>query len=191
MGNLLERVKRVSELDVEGALNALGGSDVLYERILRMSIKTLPQHMSRLRNAETSAALSAEAHALKGVLGNIGAFGLGGQALALERQATAELRDRLCEELDNLYGHISELIAEFGEKPAGKDLELKLEAIAEAAGSFELPLAQRILESVRFYTYGEEWDERLQRLNDMLEYYDLDGAISWIAEWRRGEFGEL
>ncbi|MDR1668599.1 MAG: Hpt domain-containing protein [Oscillospiraceae bacterium] len=187
--DLLTRLSAVSNLSVKRAMSNLGISEAAYERILRLTAALLPEHISRLQDAPDPAALAAEAHALKGVLSNIGASELSEQAAALEteaRQGTVDRRGAFCGELSVLYEELTAALSEQQRaKPEGKAdaLAAQLSAIALAARNYELPLAQKLCERVYAFSYGAVWDERLEKLQGLLGQFDADGACALIDEW--------
>ncbi len=190
MGDLLERLRAVPELSAEKALAAIGGSEASYERILRVSVSSLPEQAERLRNEEGSSVRVL--HALKGALAGIGALSLSEQAGKLEQQdASRAFLAEFCDALDVFTGRLSAIFTGTADKPPGKlpALMACLEEIAEAAAIYQLPIALRSLAKARAYTYGEMWDERLEQLNVLLERFDAEATTRWIEKWRSEMIG--
>jgi HPt (histidine-containing phosphotransfer) domain-containing protein len=154
----------------------------LYERLLKMASQSLPGHAEKL----TGENVKAEAHAVKGVLGNIGALALAEQAQALEcnpdNPAAAEALRR---ELTVLAAKLTALFTQPEANKAASPLELLilLGKVSEAVGNYELPLARNILDIN--VTYGPQWDRRLERLRITLDAFDADTAAGLIEEWKR------
>ena len=95
----LARLKRADGLDVDSALEAMGGLEDVYLDTVKLTARLLPERverMDRFINTDRNA-FTVEVHGLKSVLKNIGAAALGSSAAQLER-ATIENRMSYCAE---------------------------------------------------------------------------------------------
>ena len=102
-------------LDRTGALNRLGGNNILYTKILKMFIKEHSQDVSVLADLITNGDIETAhrlAHTLKGVAGSIGALRVADAALAMEKQLAAGKTENAAILLTNLQSVLTEAIAD-------------------------------------------------------------------------------
>jgi len=195
---LIKKLSAIGGLSVDKALHVVGGSTETYENIFALTIRLLPENIARLNKLiEIDLPNYAiEVHGIKGVLNNIGAYGLGEAALELERLSKAgkhkdclALHPAFITELTGFFESAMDLLDQNKdmERPAGNNAQLLdiLPEIEAAADYYDSALALEILSPLLKSTYGQQADGLLQNMSHAIERFDfekLPGLITALKE---------
>ncbi|MCL2049578.1 MAG: HAMP domain-containing protein [Defluviitaleaceae bacterium] len=192
---VLEKLRRIKEINVDSALERMGGLEDAYEKTVRLLTRLLPDTMAKLDlflAEENLKGFTIEIHGLKGVLRNIGAANLGNDAANLEK-ASLEANIDFC---STHYPPLRELLVEFSKQlnnaikedesvvKQTMDLEVlkvALEEAKEAADGYEATAAIEILEPLTAFSYNSEVDELLKKVIFALEEFDCEEALVNMA----------
>gem|GEM_PF-3111423 len=198
----LSLLKQVDGLDVDSALDAMGGLEDVYMDTVKLTARLLPDRvgkMDRFINTDWKA-FSIEVHGLKSVLKNIGATALGSMAAQLER-AAAEDNLPYCTEfypafstglMELRHGLAEAMQAETAEPKKTADPSALIPVIAEAkaaAEAFDRDAALEILTPCAEYTYGEETDGILREIMNALEAFQCEQALANLIKLEEKEHG--
>lgn len=190
--SITERLKSIEFLDVDSALEAVGGLREIYEQSVSVTVRLLPETVKKMDAylAEGDIGKFAiEVHGMKSVLRNIGANTLGSMAAWLENAAkTSEVN--YCNEN---YPHFKELLLKFEEaarevlagdrdkvKKGEMDREALTEALkkaAESAGNYDAVDALDNVRPLCDYSHGKEIEESLKKIIFALEEFNCEGAL--------------
>jgi two-component system, sensor histidine kinase and response regulator len=102
-------------LDVDAALERLGGDRGLYDELVEVFKKECPAVAAEMRRAideRNFPVLERSAHTLRGAASNLGALAVSEAALELERRAGAKILDRAGEQFQTLQKEIEKLFSE-------------------------------------------------------------------------------
>ncbi|MCL1863797.1 MAG: response regulator [Defluviitaleaceae bacterium] len=190
----LTLLKKIQDLDVDTAVDAMSGLPDLYIDTVKLTLKLLPERITKLDDYLESdlKSFTIEVHGLKSAMKNIGAAKLGNSASQLERAGIEEnlqyckehyppFKDellRLKEKLDEALPSDTE-VKEIANK---SDL---LPAIAEAkakAEDYNRDAALEIIQEKAKFSYDEKTDEQLQKVISALEAFDCEGAKNILIE---------
>ncbi len=121
LGDVLSRVAHIGKVDVSHALNSLGGSQKIFERILRIFTKGIPKDIEELQGFLEIGDLkgfTVKVHGIKGALRNIGIFTIASLAEALEFHGKdgdeafcCENLPKLLIELDMLHDQLEDIFS--------------------------------------------------------------------------------
>jgi len=187
----LSRLKRVDALDVDSALEAMGGLEDVYIDAVKLTTRLLPERVEKMDcfiNTDRKA-FTVEVHGLKSVLKNIGAAALGNRAAQLERAAIENnlpywhafyppFKAGLIELHDCLAGAVK---PETTTPKEAADQSSLIQAIAEAksaAEAFDRDAALEALAPCVDYTYDDETDELLHEIMNALEAFNCEKALA-------------
>ena len=201
---LISRLKENSHLNVDTALNALGGMDDVYTDTVKITARMMTERIENIDRYISSdlESFKVEIHGIKSVLVNIGAHTLSVGAAQLEHAAIENDTSYLNEnypafktELTELSEELKEAIkdsetgetAEAGET-AGKggtaDKTLLPKIISEvkaATEEYDSMLALEILSKSTDLSYDTETDELLKKIDFSLEKADYENALKNIT----------
>ena len=191
---LISRLKEVHGLDVDSALNAIGGAEDMYVDTVRITARMMPERIENIdrytdRDIES---FKVEIHGIKSVLTNIGAHILSAGAAQLERAAVdvdmsyiknnypafrSELVS-LSEELNDVLQSESAVTG----KTADRTLLSKIFSEVKAATEdYDSILALEILSPHIDFSYDKEIDELLRKIVFSLDTSDYESALDNIA----------
>jgi len=190
-GGIIEMLKSVEHLDVESALEAVGGLRDVYEQSVNVTVRLLPETVKKMDAYLAEGDISKfaiEVHGMKSVLRNIGANTLGSMAAWLENSAKAGETD-YCNEN---YPHFKELLLKFeeeasaviaseakiskGEMDKGALTEA-LKKASEAAKNFDAVDALDKVRPLSEYSHGRETEEALKKIIFALEEFNCESAL--------------
>jgi len=191
----LSILRTIPGLDVDSALDAVGGLEDVYIATVKLMLRLLPERIDKMDRflGSDRKAFTVEVHGLKSVLKNIGASSLGNHAAALER-ASLEDDQPYCNSfyppfraaLVELSESMSTAFAQKYEQP--KDISdpallLQIMEVAKtAAESYDRDGAMEIISPHADLSYGEEADELLKEIMYALESFDCEKAVIKIDE---------
>jgi len=192
--SLISRIKDVSGLDVDSALNTTGGTIEMYTDTVKITARMMPgriEKIDRCINRDIDL-FRVEIHGIKSVLTNIGAHTLSIDAAQLERAAVdhdflfinenyQRFRTglvRLSEDLNKIFQSEST----GNKKAADNSLPPKIiSEVKEAAEDYDSMLALEILSPYIDVIYDAETNELLEKLVFSLETSDYENAFDSIA----------
>ncbi len=201
---LIGRIEKIPGLEVQSALDRMGGMHDAYAKTLGIFVRRLPETLRRLTSFLAdgdSKGFAIEVHGLKGSLRSIGAAPLGDAAEELEF-AAKENNTALCEEGlpdfipavqalgEKLAAAIAEPAAEKPAEPGGakqgdpEELKHKLEEVQNLLDAFEADPAMEILTDLKGKNFGAEIKAGLTRVCEKVEEFDYDGAMALLQEMR-------
>jgi HPt (histidine-containing phosphotransfer) domain-containing protein len=191
---LFSMLKKIKGLDVESALLSMDGMYHVYEKMIRLAARLLPETIEKMDNYwydEDITGFTIEMHGLKGVLRNIGAMGLGNKANQLERAALGGTI-AFC---DKHYPHFKQLLIQllqhineaFSSGPIDEKVKMDREAFAcalksvkIAAEGYDALLAADTLKPLLNYQTDEDTGKLLERTIQSLEVFDCQKALTYI-----------
>jgi len=188
---IAEKLKSIEYLDVDSALDAVGGLRDVYEQSVNVTVRLLPETVKKMDTylAESDInKFAVEVHGIKSVLRNIGANTLGSMAAWLENAAKSGETD-YCNEN---YPHFKELLLKFEEEARaviasevkeskgemdGEELIETIKKAAEAAESYDAVAALDSVRPLSDYTFGKETEETVKKIIFALEEFNCEGAL--------------
>jgi CheY-like chemotaxis protein/HPt (histidine-containing phosphotransfer) domain-containing protein/anti-sigma regulatory factor (Ser/Thr protein kinase) len=190
------------DLDITGALTAIGGSQETYLSILRVFAQTLPNRLVVLdehKKASDWNAFRVEVHGLKSALANIGAKRLSLQARALESASQDTDVAHIEAHYPDFIEHVSrlaKLLRTVLEKDRSSDapkelktsrddaenLDIKLREAGHLLDALEQDLVAELLNDLMRYSYGSSVDKLLQDVRQAVDFFDYDAAVSGIQD---------
>lgn len=199
---LLRKVKEgVRELDVDLALERVGGRAEALEETLKILVRRLPEVCDRLVEFLSDKDLHGfgiEVHGLKGSLRNIGAMEFSDLAETLEVSAKNKDVVFCCEKFPALAGKLDNLIKalkavlETGENrniPTERgeieSLRAGLRMIKSLLGEFERDDALEIIEEFNRYKYDDNLTRLLEDIRRYAEEFEFARAIDLIDSFER------
>ncbi|MDR1736235.1 MAG: Hpt domain-containing protein [Oscillospiraceae bacterium] len=184
----------------EKTLEAFGGSVPIYEKVLRVTARLLPENIARLEDLYETAVpeslelYSLEAHGLKGVLRNIGAYELGETSYCLELlskendlAACAKIHPGFIRELTAFSNELSRILSDPNRAVKHGDASGVLKALPtlmQAAEAFDGDSALKALSRLRRFTYGEDIDRTIADLENMFERFAFGEALKLVEKLR-------
>jgi len=191
---LVTRLEDISSLDVDSALNAMGGMEDMYTDTVKITARMMPGRIEKLdryvsRDLES---FRIEIHGIKSVLKNIGASILSTCAARLERAAVDNDSVYINENYQAFRADLTGLSAELNEalksesagtrKTIDNDLLPKIISEVKAATEdYDSMLALEILSPYINFSYDTETDELLGKIVFSLEASDYESAFENIA----------
>jgi len=114
-GDFTEKLREISDISVDETLKLLGGAGV-YKKAVALCARTMPDNTARLTKLLKTdlSRYSLEVHGIKGVLKNIGAYGLADAADELEKRS----KEGNLEECVRLHALFEPKISEFTQRLA-------------------------------------------------------------------------
>ncbi|MDR1445421.1 MAG: HAMP domain-containing protein [Treponema sp.] len=200
----LQAARAIEGLDVDRGLILLAGSAEQYFELIKFSASVFQNSIDRMDSSLGNGDLPAfaiEVHGAKGALNNIGASGLGEEALYLEREGKAgngefckinypAFRKRLAALVKSLVSLETKTdnsnTAETGRPGAGVSAEELSGALKKAAGACEGydPFKAREYLAPYIHNAGldEETGKKLALISEKLSNVDYDEALAAIRE---------
>lgn len=192
----IRNLRPMSEINIDAALELMGGLEELYESAFMITQRKLPENIGKLDGYLENESLydfAIEVHGLKGALNNIGCSLLGNYAANLEKAAKAEDRD-YCR---HHYGDFKRRILEFHEK-AGKIIDAmrqedrqkgdaallreRLAAAKSACDEYDSFSAYEVLMELTRYAFSPEVDALMEHALRSAENCDYDDALERIRQ---------
>ncbi|MCL1807178.1 MAG: Hpt domain-containing protein [Oscillospiraceae bacterium] len=191
MNSFMEKLTSIPEINVKKALNAMGGMTELYERVVLLTARTMPEHIERLNRqmAEKHPDYVVSVHGVKGALNSIGAYDLGQTAYELEKKSKSgdfescrELHNTFIQEMIVLARHMQGLQEEQKEKTEGcrAQLSAALKDIAAALHEYDRPGAMDYLSVLCGQSFGTAEDNALEKIKDHAERFEYEEALAWM-----------
>jgi HAMP domain-containing protein/HPt (histidine-containing phosphotransfer) domain-containing protein len=187
--------RQIEGMDVNFALEGLGGLRDVYEQSVKLTARTMTESINKMDEYIQAGRLdlfAIEVHGLKGALRNIGAITLSGTAAVLE---TAALEQNAAD-VDVYYPPFKEQLLNFTNQlnnallaNAGDTVketinrEALLTALAgakTAALDFDAMIALEAMQPLNGMTYTPEADTVLEKILFALEAFDCEGAYQHI-----------
>lgn len=200
-GDFISYLKELAELDTEYAIEAIGGSEALYEKMLKKTIRLLPSKVEMLEEYfhadDDMKAFSVAVHGMKGSLRQLGYLQLSMQAEMLEKAAKAGDRaycvgqiDSFREELLRFYEKTDELIRQAEPDTDSADRQKSdirafsqiLTRAKEAAEDYDSTTAVEILLPLTKCSFGENIDQLVADAVNMLDMFKPRQALTHIAK---------
>jgi len=191
---LTSRLKNVSGLDFDSALNAIGGMQDMYIDTVKITARVMPERIDRLDSfiSNDLESFRIEIHGVKSVLTNIGANILSISAAQLESAAVDSDMPYINENYPIFRAGLASLSEELNEAlksgSAGAkesaDTTLLPKIISEAKAAteaYDSMLALEILSPYIDFSYDPETDELLQKIVFSLEASDYESALDNIT----------
>ena len=185
----LELLRRIDELDVDSAIEAMSGMPDLYVETVKLTLRLLSERIQKMDAFIDSdiKAFTIEVHGLKSSMRNIGATALGNNAASLER-AAKEDDIPYCKEnypdfkagLISLEERLKMAIPEEEDQRETADVSALLPALGEAktaAEEYDRDGALEIINKHAAFAYDEETDEELKQIVFALEAFDCEDAM--------------
>jgi CheY-like chemotaxis protein len=190
------------ELEVGGALMAIGGSQKTYCSILQVFYQTLPDRVALLEQYKAASnwePFRVEVHGLKSALANIGAKRLSLQARLLEMAA----QEFDAEPIESHYPEFADRASRLGKtleaafkrdcgepltqksKASSDDVErlsFKLKESLHLLDALELDTVTELLDDLLKFEFGSVVDELLQKTRQSLDFFDYDSASRSIED---------
>jgi len=191
---LISRLKEIPGLEVDSALNIIGGMEKIYIDTVKITTRMMPERIKNIDKSVTRDpdAFKLEVHGTKSILANIGAHNLSICAAQLER-AAIDLDVSYINEnyqpfrigLIELFEALNEVL-QLGftgiEKTGDKSLLPKIIFdVKKATQDFDSLLALEILSPYIGVSYNLETDKLLKELVFSLEASDYESALESIA----------
>ncbi len=200
---LLAFVKEnIREIDVELALNRVGGQAEAVEKSLRILARRLPEVRQRLAaflERGDMQGFAIDVHGLKGSLASVGAMGPSELAQRLENAAKdgdAESCRRQFPALEEYMAILRSGLGSACQKPAGAprgpsgnadELKLRLVMVRDLLDRFEADEALELIRELGKTDYGETWSALLLELDRLAEEFEFEKALALIdAKTRPG-----
>ncbi|MDR0311120.1 MAG: Hpt domain-containing protein, partial [Acidobacteriota bacterium] len=192
----LARLKGIDGLEVDSALEAVGGIYEVYEQAVKLTARLLPETIGKIDRyvtEENVKQFAIEVHGLKSVLRNIGAAALGRgaaqlESAALERNA-AHYHDAYPAFKQALLGLTEQLNAAIADEPAAAKKTIDKETLVSALKTakpaiegFDAMQALDTLSPLSEYSYTEEADGLLKQVIFALEEFNCEGALTNILK---------
>ena len=187
----LSRLRAVGGLEVDAALEAMGGLEDVYIGSAKLTARLLPERVVKMDGFVDSdwKAFTIEVHGLKSTLKNIGAAALGNMAAQLERAALEEDLSYCQTHYPAFRAGLTELCASLtqaletaaaGPKKTADRAALMqaLDAAKVAMEAFDQNAAIELLSPHTAYSYGAETDGLLREIMDALAVFDCAAALS-------------
>jgi HPt (histidine-containing phosphotransfer) domain-containing protein/HAMP domain-containing protein len=194
--SVFDALNEIKELDVHSALEALGGLRDVYEQSARLTVRLMPDTISKMDKYMLRGDINGfriEIHGLKSVLRNIGAVSLGNTAAQLEKAAI----DNDINYCDTHYPPFKKALTAFLEKMQSalaqqtvapkaegnkSDLLAALAAAKTAAQGFDAMQGHEKLKPFTGSSFSKEVDELLENIIFALEAFDCEGAVAMITK---------
>ncbi|MCL2185981.1 MAG: ATP-binding protein [Treponema sp.] len=193
----------IDGLNVSAGLSHTGGNQENYLNILRYFSENCKTYIGELNTAlkeENWENYSIKAHALKGVLANLGAKNLSLIAAKLEK-ASKENKDHAYNYCRNETGVFSEELLNFREQlaaalnansdsPAGEKGETGTDAflfeqiklLNEACGNYSFVDTKKILSSLEQYSWDNDAAEKLNSIKNLISSFDYEKAHEYTLQ---------
>ena len=179
----------IPELSVDKALLMVNGSKETYERIVKVAVRLLPENIEEINNTlATDLKLYAVGiHGIKGVLNNIGAYGLGEIAYKLEILAN-DGEGEACAELHRSFAgalthFVERVMAVFNNADTHKRradgtgaLSASMSALEMACEFFDSALALETLDPLIKTDFGGDINRMVADMVSAFERFDFDNA---------------
>jgi len=198
--SIVSQLKKIPNLDVDRALNAVGGMEDMYIDTVKITARMLPVRIENIDRyiKDDINSFAIEIHGLKSVLTNIGANTLGIFASQLEQAAVdadiSYLKNNYPDfktGLTGLSGDLNEALkpeptgtAESADstEPADKSALAKIISEVKAATEeYDSLLALEIISPCISNSYGTETDDLLNKIVYSLEASDYEGTLENIT----------
>ncbi len=184
--------KSIPGIDIEAGLERLNGNRKLYRKLLIDFFEKYASFAEDIRKEldhgtrETAVRL---AHTIKGVAGNISAYGVQEIAAELEAQMSGSRQgkyDVLLKKLEDAIQSVSKLKSELvspaeaqdsnAERPVNpRDVEHLLQELAHFIWEDNVDAAN-VLEELRKYICGTRFNNEMRALSESIENFDFDAA---------------
>ena len=194
------RLKEISCLDVDAALNTIGNMEDIYIDTVKITAKMMPERIENIDKYLSGdiESFKIEIHGIKSVLINIGAYTLSIHATQLERAAAhndiiyinknypafhtglIELSDALNEALQPERYNTGDTAGTVGTTNKSLSPETLFE-VKKAVEDFDSILALDILSPYSAFTYNSQTDELLKIIVFSLETSDYESALENLA----------
>lgn len=197
----ITRIKRIPYLDTEFAIENLGGSEALYEKLLKRVIRFLPSNIAAMDNQLYEdcdiGSFGVKAHGMKSTLNQVGCGELAMLAEKLEHAAKRDDKD-FCKDhyglfkdkILSFYEQVNVIAQETGDKietaniPDGiiGDYYDTLKQTMAAVNDYDSVSAARSLSSLERVRFGVKVDLLVQKAIAELEAFRPRKAAPFIAE---------
>lgn len=197
-------VERISELDIEYAIDAMGGSESLYEKTLMHMVRHIPINISQMDDFlftnEDLNAFAIKTHGIKSALRHVGKMVLANEAESLEKAAKAGDKT-YCTEHYGIFKrnllHFFDQVNEVTEQTSdsGKDTEKgficdsdisdyidALKQAREAADSCDSMSAYDILLPLTKIRFEKDVDDLVMNAANALDLFKPYEALEHITE---------
>jgi HPt (histidine-containing phosphotransfer) domain-containing protein/HAMP domain-containing protein len=195
---IISRLKRIDCMDVDSALERMGGLQDSYEKTVKLLARLMPETISKmdtyLANGDAKN-FTIEVHGIKGVLKNIGAASLGNDAANLENASIENNADYIEKNyppfkalLEEFLIRLNAALAQDETEATEKETIDKTALIAalneahESAESYDAVQAVEKLNPLLGFSYNNEADELIKQAVNSLEEFDCDGASAHITK---------
>ncbi len=194
---IIKAIREIEEIDVESALERVGGDNSILESSLKIMTRGLPEVIEKLNKSFYSgdiANFTIEVHGVKGTLLNIGANGLAEIAGELEKRSRAEDLNfckqnihLLNDQLLTLHEKLSKIMDNQSDSSQPKKkgntgtLKKQIKKLKQYIDDFKGDEAVKLIESMLIYTYSEDTDLFLQKLMRLIEEFQYEQALELIA----------
>ena len=191
---VIKDLRAIEGIDVDLALEMMGGLHDAYEKTVRLLARLLPECIARMTKFLSEGKIkdfAIEVHGIKSVLKNIGAKTLGSDAAGLEN-AAIEDNVGFCWEnyptfrstLEDFSNQLNSILKP-DESEAKEQLskERLIEVLAEAktaAEVYDAMGATEIITGLNGFTYSGEVDKLLESIVFALEEFNCGDAINYI-----------
>lgn len=195
-------LKRVTELDAKYAIDAMGGSESLYEKTLMRMVRQLPLYIGEMDDSLSLdgglGAFAVKVHGIKGTLRHVGKMRLADKAESLEEAAKtgdktycAEHYGFFKEELLRFYAQVNEVAGLETDAGAGAEITNDgnisdyidtIKQAGEAADSYDSMSAYEILLPLTKTRFGGNTDELVLKAANALDQFMPFEALEYIAE---------
>jgi len=191
---LISRLKDISGLDVDSAINAIGGMEDMYVDTVKITARFISERIDNIDRYISSDldSFKIEVHGIKSVLANIGANKLSISAAQLERAAVDLDKSYINENYPAFRAGLVDLSEELNEvlqsgstgtkETADNTLLPKiLSEVKAATEDYDSMLALEILSPYIYSTFDTEIDDILRKIVFSLEASDYESALDNIA----------
>ncbi len=191
-----ERALGIPTLDVEYAFRLLGSSQ-LFWKVLKDYYRVIDNKYELIKTYAQQGNMEKyciEVHALKSASRQIGAKLLADKAEQLEKASSQKDTVFVHEMTGDLladYRQLQEILAPYcseetlsaTEQISNEQLSSLLEEMYHALEAFDLGATEDVLSKMKKFTYSEEENAYLKRLEEAIEEIDMDGASLILQEW--------
>ena len=197
--NILAKVSKLEELDIQLGLSHVAGNRELYEKMLGMIVESIKGALGKISVARTTGdtkTLKEEFHKLKGNLANMGATGLAIQAAELseaEQSSNDEERftvaiERLCQALESFADKLHDILSSRQEAvhritpEEGRKLEEGLNKLHGALTEFNYTASMEIITNLLLFDWGDDDNRGLEAIHSHIEHFDYDAAAKTLEQ---------
>jgi HPt (histidine-containing phosphotransfer) domain-containing protein len=198
-----QKIEKIEGLSVQAGLDRVFGQWPVYKKSLKLSIKEVEicdENLNKFLSAGDMRNFAIQAHSMKGLLANIGAFELSALALELEnasnRKDTAFCASALNPFLKVLHEFGDRLEEIFPEEEQYRgpieippELPLIFKKLEAALNKADFLAIDKEMESIDALNLANNLKEEIEKIQDAVMMMDYDGALEVIRKLLKQQDG--